>query len=70
MKFYDDTNSLILNLALHLVNPVAARLVFFFLSVLRHFTLYQKPVIIALGLHRNSMNGMHRMNYFLLHLLS
>jgi hypothetical protein len=36
MKFYDDTNSLILNLALHLVNPVAARLVFFFLSVLRH----------------------------------
>jgi hypothetical protein len=33
MKFSDDTNSLILNLALHLVNPVVARLVFFFLSV-------------------------------------
>jgi hypothetical protein len=30
MQFYDDTNSLILNLALHLVNCVAARLVFFF----------------------------------------
>jgi hypothetical protein len=65
-KFYDDTNSLILNLALHLVNPVAARLVF----CLAPFTVYQKPAIIALGLHRNSINGMHRINYFLLHLLS
>jgi hypothetical protein len=30
MKFYDDTNNLILHLKPHLVNPVAARLVFFF----------------------------------------
>jgi hypothetical protein len=32
--------------------------------------LHQKPVIIALGLHRNSINGMHTINYFFLHLLS
>jgi hypothetical protein len=44
MKIYDDTNSLILNLAPHLVNPVAARLFFFFFC-LTPFTLYKKPVI-------------------------
>jgi hypothetical protein len=67
MDFYDDTNSLILNLTPRLiVNPVAARLVFFFFC-LAPFTLYQKPVIIALGLHHNSINGMQRINYFLLH---
>jgi hypothetical protein len=49
MKFYDDTNSLILNLTPHLiVEPVTARLVFFFF-VFAPFTLYQKPVIIALA---------------------
>jgi hypothetical protein len=40
---------------------------FFLFSCLAPFTMYQK---IALGLHRNSINGMPIINYFLLHLLS
>jgi hypothetical protein len=44
---------------------------FFSFSVLHHLLCTKSLwLIIALGLHRNSINGMHRINYFLPHLLS